>query len=405
MVNGTEINSFNTSEMQIRGDTEHVQLIDEADFIYDDDLIYQSIEPKTMIPRQNGWGKILMISTPNVKNEGSVFKTWYFEALASRKLYCQVCGKLHPFSAFLSSSIKETDFIVYEVPNNLDNCDCGGNKFVYYYDSDKMIVTVDPKKHPRIPWPEIKARLDARNWSPRARQEYLGEIISGAGGMFPLDCLVRMESPSLHNYKFPAKNWEPEEHETCAGLDYGKTHDNTVLTIFEKKEHHIDLLSMQVLDSRVENPSWEEIRRFVREPLCAWNPTYLAVDCTGLGSESAERMENDIELWDLDTYILSNKKNHVGFYIDRKSKQELVNNMEEKVKSVQVRIPPVFETEMRELRTEFLNFGYEVTKASNVIYHALRGHDDRVISFALGLIGFESDMFPTMLDSVMTFSR
>lgn len=404
-LNGTEVNSFNTSEMQIRGDTEDVQLIDEADFIYDDDLIYQSIEPKTIIPRQRGWGKILMISTPNVKNEGSVFKTYYMQALDSRKLFCQVCGKIHDLSSFLSSRVEESDFVVYEVPKNLDNCGCGGEKFVYYYDSDKTIVSVNPKQHPRIPWPVIKERLDARNWSPRARQEYLGEIISGAGGMFPIDCLTRMESMDLHNYKYPPDNWDPDEHETSAGLDYGKVYDNTVLTITEKTSNEYKLLSLQVIESVVENPSWEDIRKFVKKPLVAWNPGCIVSDCTGLGSESSARMSRDVVKWNLDTEVISNKPNHIGFYIEKNSKREIVNNLEETVKSTQLRIPPVHEPWMKELRGEFLNFGYEVTKASNIIYKAMRGHDDMVISLALSLIGYKYNEFPAMLDSIKGFTR
>ena len=404
LVNGSMINAFNTSELQIRGDTEDLVLIDEADYILDNDLILDSIEPKTLIPRQRGLGKMLLISTPNMRNEGSVFKKWYFEALGSRKLFCQVCNKLHPIADFLSETVKETDFNVYEVPR-VDNCDCGSVKFVYYYDSEKMIIPVDPKQNPRISWADLKKRLDARNWSPKARQEYLGEIVAAGSGMFSLDVLIRCEDPRLRNFRYPPPGWDPEEHETCAGLDYGKTHDNTVLGIFEKKNSEYNLLSLHVLESEIESPSWEDIRRFARPVLTAWEPTYLTVDCTGLGSESAERMHDDLDTWDLDTLMLSNRKNHLGYYIDRKAKQELVNNMEEKVKSVQVKIPPAYEPGMPELRAEMLNFGYEVTKASNIIYHAMRGKDDRVMAFALGLIGFETEQFPDMTGTVMAFTR
>jgi hypothetical protein len=405
-VDNSSIDSFNTSELLIRGDTEDMQLIDEGDYILDNDLILDAIEPKTLIPRTHGWGKILMISTPNMKNENSVFKQWYFEALASRKMYCQVCGRIRPLSDFLSQKIKEDSFSVYEMPQGLDNCSCGSKKFVYYYDSEKMVIPVDPKSNPRIPWAALEAKLASRNWSPKARQEYLGEIVPGAGGMFPLDVLVRIEDARLHNYDHPPRGWDPEDHVLSAGLDYGKTHDNTVFTIFEQfEDNKINLLSMKVLDSEIENPSWEEIRRFVRGPLSAWNPQRLVVDCTGLGSESAERMVSDIEEWDLDTVVLDNKKNHTGFILERKSKQDLVSNMEEKIKATMVFTPPVFEPEMRELRAEFLNFGYEVTKASNVIYHAMHGKDDRVMSFGLGLMGYEQDAFPPMMDKVWSFGR
>lgn len=402
LVNGSMINAFNTSELQIRGDTEDLVLVDEADFILDNDLILDSIEPKTLIPRQYGLGKMLLISTPNMRNDGSVFKKWYFEALGSRKLFCQVCHKILPIADFLSSKVKETDFNVYNVPK-VDNCACGATKFVYYYDSEKMIIPVDPKQNPRITWPDLKKRLDSRNWSPKARQEYLGEIVQSGSGMFPLETLVRIEDPRLRNFLHPPRDWDPSEHDTCAGLDYGKTHDNTVLSVFERKNHEFHLLSMHVLESEIDSPSWEDIRRFVRPIIAEWEPGLLAVDCTGLGSESAERMVRDIE--DLDTVMVNNKRNHIGYYIDRKSKQELVNNMEEKVKSMQVKIPPVYEPGMPELRSEMLNFGYEVTKASNIIYHAMRGKDDRVISFAMGLIGFEQDVFPDMTDAVMVFTR
>ena len=103
--------------------------------------------------------------------------------------------------------------------------------------------------------------------------------------------------------------------------------------------------------------------------------------------------------------VLDNKPNHTGFILDRKSKNDLVSNMEEKVKAAIVSTPPVFEPEMRELRAEFLNFGYEVTKASNVIYHAMRGKDDRVMAFGLGLIGLIAEAFPPMLGSIGAYKR
>lgn len=405
MINGTTtVDSFNTSELQIRGDTEHLQLFDEADYIYDNEMILDAIEPKTLIPQNEGtWGKILMISTPNMKNEESVFKQWYKDAVASRKLYCRTCRKLHPIHAFIDTKTVESDFTVFNIPKSIDNCDCGSTNFHYFYDSDFMVIPVDPKNNPRIAWATLKKRLDQRSWSPRARQEYLGEIIFGQGGMFTLDLLSRLESNQLHNWKFPPRNWDPDEHEICAGLDYGKNHDNTVITMVEKEGEMNYLRSCQVLDSEIVGPTWSQIRKWVKPILTAWNPQYLCADCTMLSNESVERMETDLQEWDLDTINLKNKKTQPGFWIDRKTKLELIGGMEEKMKFGNVRLPSVMEPGMREFRREFLNFGFEKSNAGNIIYQALRGHDDRVISFGLGLIGFEQEAFPDMLDYVWAF--
>ena len=401
------IDSFNTSELQIKGDTEDVCLLDEADFMYDPNLILDAIEPKTTIPRlTKDWGKMLLISTPNMQNADSVFKQWYYEAVASRKVYCKACGKVKPISDYISMACPEDSFTVFGVPDKIDNCSCGTKSFVYFYDSDKIVIPVDPRKLPRIPWATIKAKLDARNWDPHARQEYLGEIIEGSGGMFPLPMLQRCEDYQLHNYKWPPKDWNKDEHNTCAGLDYGKLHDRTVISIMEKvNDYRFNLVSCHPVDVDVDSPTWDDIRRSIEPILTAWDVTYLVPDATGIGNESSERMKRDLDEWKCNTAILSNKPKHTGFYIDRQSKLDMVAAMEEKMKAAQFFMPPLNEPSMKLVRQEFMNFGYEVTKAHNIIYKALKGHDDMVISIMLANMGFKMDYVPSMKDFTWGFKQ
>jgi hypothetical protein len=407
ILNGSTVDSFNTSELQIRGDTEDVCLIDEADYILNNDLILDSIEPKTTIPRlTKGWGKMLLISTPNMQNAESVFKTWYYEAVASRKLFCKACEKTFPLLDFITDRTPEDTFTVFGVPEAIDNCSCGARSFVYFYDSDKIVIPVDPRKLPRIPWESIKKKLDGRHWDPHSRQEYLGEIIEGSGGMFPLPMLQRCEDFHLHNHAWPPPHWTDEDHLTCAGLDYGKLHDRTVISIVEKlDEHRYNLLHCYPVEVPVASPTWDDIRNEIKPILSAWDVTYLVPDATGIGNESAERMKQDLDEWECNTAILNNKTKHTGFYIDRQSKLDLVATMEERMKSSQFYMPPLNEPAMKVVRQEFMNFGYEVTKAHNIIYKALKGHDDAVISIMLANMGFALDYVPTLQEYTQGYKQ
>lgn len=405
LFNDSEVDSFNTSELQIRGDTEHISLLDEADYMYDRALVQDTIEPKLTIPaNESKWGKMLMISTPNMHNPESVFKEYYFKAVNSRKLYCKSCGRVHDISSFVSNNIHEDSFTIFSIPGNVDNCDCGKNdQFHYLYDSDYIVIPVDPRNNPRIPWSFTKRKLDSRNWSPGARQEYLGEIVQGAAGMFPLPILRSCENYKISNFKHPPPGWFNRDTISCAGLDYGKIHDNTVFSIVEKEDQRYKLVHLYTINSDVEHPSWEDIRKRVYLKIQEWKPDYIVPDCTGMGDESVERMKNDMESWE--TIMLDNKKNHFGFWIDKKSKIDLVSNLEEKMKAGQFEMPPVSEPEMRETRKEFLNFGYEITKAHNLIYRALKGHDDRVISIMLAMAGFKLEYFPPMLGYIKSYEE
>ena len=192
----------------------------------------------------------------------------------------------------------------------------------------------------------------------------LGEIIAEGEGVFTEDQLNIAENPALKNIIRidPTVNY-------IAGVDYGKLHDNSVITVIhqDRKSGKAILDYQRVILSKYQGKEYEDIRNDLIEVILAFRPSMIVCDSSGIGDPILEQMDKDLIKAGWFGKIYSNKKNRKGFVFDVRSKPDLIENLQNFFSRGRIMVPHRDEPTMDMLRNELLNFSYEMTNTNYII--------------------------------------
>jgi len=375
----------------IEGSTYDLLFVDEA-HLMDEKIIFQSAMPT--VTHGERW---IMLSTP--KGPKGKFIEYYYKGLETRDIICKACGERFPQAAFNVDRFPNGKMPI----EDMHKCPmCGA--FDYKYGVGLFATPyVDAWNDGLRPKWYVKQLLDEAGWSPTARQEYLGEIISDASMVFLGEWLKACTNKKLKNI-FRARR----DIDYVLGVDYGRKHDASCfyITHLDKKSGRIILdFGMSVAGEYDEHKTYRYIRDKLLKVIQVFNPTWIVPDATGLGDPLVEQLQEDLENLrrsngiPVRTQIFDNRQNQKGFIISRITKPELIGNLIKTFAQNRIEIPPASEPEIGNLREELLRFECDELPGTDYIKYGTQSfHDDRVIALALSCWGHRRR--PTYLDKL-----
>ncbi len=373
--NGSSVRSHTCSETSIRGPSYDIMLIDESA------LMNEKILFGAALPTVTHGTRWVAITTP--KGRKGKLVEFFFKGLDSRPIICKSCREEYP-QTFFNVDFPYPKFL--EMPE-LPDCEiCGENNYKYgmgYF----AIPYLNPWNCSLIDAEELKALMDLHDWSPLARQEYLGEIIDEASMVILKEWIDKNTNVILRNVmiRIPGVAY-------VAGLDYGRHHDaaSICITHLDKKTGEIVVDYMRTISGEFDHETdWEAIKEQFLKIIAFYRPVWVVPDATGLGDPLVEELHKDIRALKIRTKLFNNKKDRLGFTISHVTKPELISNMialfSRNPHALQM--PPNSEPEINELVKELLRFEVEIMEAGYYKYGTQSYHDDRVIALALSLWG------------------
>jgi len=373
--NGSSVRSHTCSETSIRGPSYDIILIDESA------LMNEKILFGAALPTVTHGMRWVAITTP--KSRKGKLVEFYYKGLESRPIICRKCREEY----------KQTDFNVdfpypkfLQLPELPDCKICGENSYKYgmgYF----AIPYLDPWNCTLIDPVELKALMDLHDWSPLARQEYLGEIIDEASMVILKEWIDKNTNLMLRNTMT-----RKDGIAYVAGIDYGRHHDAASICITHKdpKTGHIVLDYMETIAGEFDyETDWEAIKKRFLSIIKFYRPMWIVPDATGLGDPLVEELYKDVKALKIRSKLFNNKKDRLGFNINRVTKPDLIAYLialfSRNPQSLE--LPPKSEPEIGELITELLRFESTVEEAGYTKYGTQSYHDDRVIALALSLWG------------------
>ncbi len=375
--NGSYVKSHSHSSQNIRGPTYDYILIDES-AIMDEKILFGAAIPT--VTHGKRW---ICITTPQGR-QGQLIE-FFFKGLETRPMICKDCGEEYPQTDFPSVVFPYPKFI--ELPILPDCKICGKNNYKYgmgYF----SIPYLDPWNCKLIDPEELRHILKIHDYSPLARQEYLGEIIDEAS-------MVILKEWIDKNTDLMARNTMTKIQGVAyvCGIDYGRHHDAASICISHKdpKSGHIVIDYMRTISGEFDHETdWIAIKGQFLSVIGHYRPVWIVADATGLGDPLVEELQRDLLNAGLrKCKIFNNRKDRLGFIISHISKPELIGNMIALLSRnpQALELPPSSEPEINELIKELLRFECKIMDAGYIMYGTQSYHDDRVISFALSLWG------------------
>jgi len=394
---GNKMEAFNSSEKEIRGPDIDFAFIDETDQFEKARLIEGAIVPATRnkYRPEVGHGIIFALSTPNMENKNSTFRKWVNRAIEEMALYCRSCRSSFRIEEFETETLTRRQFTPFSpLPATCRPCpNCGKSDWDYIF---KYYAVIPPSKISLYSDEQVKIELEQAGNSKLAEQEYLGVFHADSGGIFTEDMLAQLVDRGLYNvFNPPERSWQDDIYRVSA-MDIGLLRDNTVFCTVDQDNRTGEkrLLNMEVLEAG-HGLNWDRVEKDTLAYIAKFQPDMFVPDATGSGDPFCERIARAIaDDRKMSTTIWSNKDNHFGFVFDKRSKKELVDNLELVVKTKGLKIPPFFERGVREMVNEIIDFGYEFTDKNNIVFNGIEGHDDRVMALGLALIGIKNRRFP-----------
>jgi len=375
LTNGSEVRSHTCSETSIRGPSYDIILIDESA------LMNENILFGAALPTVTHGARWVCITTP--KGRKGKLVEFYFKGLDSRPIVCRICGEEYSQSDF-DVDFPYPKFI--EMPELPDCKVCGDNNYKYgmgYF----AIPYLDPWNCSLIDTEELRAILDLHDWSPLARQEYLGEIIDEASMVILQEWIDKNTNVMLRNVMV-----RKEGVAYVAGLDYGRHHDaaSICITHTDKSTGRIVVDYMRTIAGEFDHDTdWQSIKTQFLEIIKFFKPVWIVPDATGLGDPLVEELHRDLRALKLRCKLFNNKKDRLGFTISHTTKPDLIGFLIALFSRNPhaLELPPKSEPEIQELITELLRFECEIMEAGYLKYGVQSYHDDRVIALALSLWG------------------
>lgn len=374
LTNGSTCTSHTHSSKSVKGPSYDFIGLDESAMM-DEEIFFEAAIPT--VEHGERW---VAITTP--KGDKGTLIEYRDKALRERPIICKKCGRRKYQNEFHKVTFPVRGNIL-ELPD-LPNCKCGANDYKYGVGT-YAIPYLDPWTTPIIDQDKLKRKLDAHNWSPWARQELLGEILSEASMVILNEWIENCISLRERN----VMNKKPDT-KYILGVDYGRRHDASsfCITHYNKKKEKIILDYMRTVSGEYDyQTDYEGIKKHLRDVAEYWQPYLIVPDATGLGDPQVEQLQKDLRFWNVRTQIYRASKQYLGFKIKASNKQDLIGNLITKLSKAELVMPPRTEPEIDELCTEMLRFECEVMERGYIKYGTQNYHDDRIIALALSLWG------------------
>ena len=198
----------------------------------------------------------------------------------------------------------------------------------------------------------------------RFQQEYLANFVEGSGMVFtpPPGCETLRDAATAQLQTQPI-----EYHKYVFGVDWGRTEDWTVISVFDESLQELVYLErLQKIDYHLQ-------RQFLIALAARFRPHTIVVELNSIGGPNFEELQRD-------RYLSQVCRRVVGFMSTSASKIEAIEDLALAIKSGNLRFidEPVLLDELE---------SFEVTISNNgrSIYGSPQGlHDDCVMSLAIG---------------------
>lgn len=342
----------------IEGSTYQLLFVDEA-AIMEEAVIFTSALPT--VTHGKRW---IMLSTP--KGPKGKFINYYNKGLDTRPIICEECGGEFPQLAFTVDR-----FPIGRMPlDEMHDCPlCGGHKYKYGIGTF-MVPWVDPWNDGIRSKELVRKLLDDAGWSPAARQEYLGEVISDASMVFLADWIK-----NCTNHKLKSSLTTKINLNYNMGVDYGRKHDASCFYV----THREAKTGKIILDyGRSVAGEWDHQRtyRYIRKSLMqvvkTFDPIWAAPDATGIGDPLVEEFEEDMNHWkkqgmSLKTRILNFPEHSKGVVFSRTTKPKIIGNLIKLFAQGKIEIPSTTDPEIRELVEELLRYECDMQPGTNYV--------------------------------------
>jgi hypothetical protein len=361
----------------IEGSTYRLLFVDEA-AIMEEKVIFTSALPT--VTHGERW---IMLSTP--KGPKGKFIDYYNIGLDTRPIICEKCGEHLPQAAFTVER-----FPIGRMPlDEMHDCPiCGAHEYKYGIGTF-MVPWVDPWNDGIRSKELVTKLLDDAGWSPQARQEYLGEILSEASMVFMADWIKNCTNQGLKVSLTMKRNLIYH-----MGVDYGRKHDASCFYVShrDEKSGHIVLdYARSVAGEHDHQRTYKYIRKALMHTTLTFDPVWAALDATGVGDPLVEEFVEDMENWKkqgryLKTRILNYPENNKGVIFSRTTKPKIIGNLIKKFAQGKIEIPSTMEPEMKGLVEELLRYECDMQPGTDYIKYGTQSfHDDRVIALALSV--------------------
>jgi len=374
VVNGSFVECWPCTE-GIEGSTYTLLFVDEA-AIMDEKIIFTSALPT--VTHGKRW---IMLSTP--KGPKGKFIDYYNKGLESRPIICNGCGE-----HFLQAAFTVERFPIGRMPlSDMHDCPlCGAHNYKYGIGTF-MVPYVDAWNDGIRSKELVKSLLDEAGWSPTARQEYLGEVITDASMVFLAAWIKNCTDPKL-----TVQLRMRESLNYHIGVDYGRKHDASCFYVTHRDEKSGRIVldyGTSIAGEFDEQKTYRHIRKRLMRVVSTFDPIWAAADATGLGDPLVEEFEEDMYFWrhrgmPLKTRILNYPETNKGVVFSRRTKPQIIGNLIKLFAQGKIVLPPTMEPEIKGLVEELLRYECDMQPGTDYVkYGTQTFHDDRVIALAL----------------------
>ncbi|MCX8191627.1 MAG: terminase family protein, partial [Nitrososphaerales archaeon] len=238
--NGSRVKALPYSLHRLRGETCDLIFVDEASFIRDDEILFDSILKPMLATRWQRGAQIIVSSTP-----------W---------------GKNTMFYRFCKDPIVAKDW------------------------SQHHITWRDAVKEGLIPLEFIEAQRRSIS-TERFQREYEAEFVEDHDSYLTQDLIARCQDPELEYWSF---DHFIKDKELYAGIDLGKKHDYSVIAVLEKDHFHEDYPLKLVHLKRFElDTPYASVIGYMKILSERWKIFHrICVDQSGVGEYIVEDMRN-----------------------------------------------------------------------------------------------------------------
>ncbi len=192
------------------------------------------------------------------------------------------------------------------------------------------------------------------------KQEYLCEFVEEDTILLPYEVIHACTDEKVE------ANLSSIKGEIYLGIDVGRRHDLTVISILEKAGSHLFLRKLEILSKLPFREQFQKINFYTQFA------KKIAIDETGLGMQLAEELK---QKW--------GEYKVIPIYFSAKKKEELATKLKSAFEDRTITIPPD-----RELIQDLHSVKKTVTSSGNLKFEAERnerGHADRFWSLALAV--------------------
>ena len=193
-------------------------------------------------------------------------------------------------------------------------------------------------------------------------QEVMAEFLTDGGAVF--------KSVDASTQCKPSTPAEHKGHTLYMGIDWGKSKDQTVVTIVKRKGDDVVTTFIKAFEL---GTSYNIIIDYIEGLIKRFNVTAITADMGAGVAQIDEMLSRNIPV--------------DPFSFSVNSKRDLYSNLRRLMERKELKIP-----RLTEMINEMRAFQYEITSYGNMkLYHPAGGHDDYIDSLALACIHFVNE--------------